>query len=143
MSLLRLRVEAPVKPTESQAKVEDGIKKIFPTLKLRLTGNLIVGESRRPEALERLHQKLRLQAIRDSARKVLRDRREGNRLRFMLNKQAATVSKVSFTDGESPLGPITVTIESSDLERVINYLAPKTRAGKPVKEIKLKDIKSN
>lgn len=141
--MLKLRVEAPVKPTESQAKVEEAIKKIFPTLKLRSTGDLIVGESGRPEALERLHQKLRLQAIRDSARKVLRDRREDNRLRFMLNKQAATVSRVSFTDGESPLGPITVTIESSDLEKVIDYLAPKTHEGKPVKEIKLEEIKSN
>lgn len=141
--MLRLRVEAPVKPTESRAKVEEGIKKIFPALKLRPTGNLVVGESRRPEALERLHQKLRLQAIRDSARKVLRDQREGNRLHFMLNKQAATVSKVSFTDGDSPLGPITVTIESSDLERVIDYLAPRTREGKPVKEVKLEELKSN
>jgi hypothetical protein len=141
--LLRLRVEAPVKPTESRAKVEEGIKNIFPTLKLKLTGNLIVGESRRPEALEKLHQKLRLQTIRDSARKILRNQREGNRLRFMLNKQVATISKVSFTDGESPLGPITVTIESSDLERVIDYLAPRTHEGKPVKEVKLEELKSN
>ncbi|MEA1905276.1 MAG: RNA-binding domain-containing protein [Candidatus Hadarchaeota archaeon] len=143
MSLLKLRIEAPVKPTESQAKIEECIKKIFPTLKLKLTGNLIVGESRRPEALGRLHQKLRLQAIRDSARKILRSRQEGNRLRFMLNKQAATISKVSFTDGESPLGPITVTVKSSDLEKVIDYLAPKTREGKPVKEVKLEEIKPN
>ena len=141
--MFKLRVEAPVKPTESRAKIERAIRKIFPTLELKLTGDLIAGESERPESLERLHQKLRLQAIRDSARKVLRSGRDDNRLRFMLNKQAATVSKVSFTDGESPLGPITVMIESSKPEKVIDYLAPSTHEGKPAKEIKLEELKSN
>jgi predicted RNA binding protein with dsRBD fold (UPF0201 family) len=54
----------------------------------------------------------------------------------MLNKQVATVSKVSFTDDESPLGPIIVTIEALDIERLIDYLAPRTRDGKPIEEIR-------
>ncbi|MCS7131181.1 MAG: hypothetical protein NZ934_00395 [Hadesarchaea archaeon] len=136
---MRLRVEAEVRPTEDPAKVERAVKNIFPTLELSLTENIISGESREVEALDRLRQLLRSQAILDSARSVMRRGMQGGVVRFMLNKQAAAVGKVSFTDGESPLGPITVVIEARDTERLIDYLAPRTANGKPIKEIEYRD----
>jgi predicted RNA binding protein with dsRBD fold (UPF0201 family) len=132
---LKLRVETEVRATEDQTKVEAAIKRIFPTLQLNRVGNYLIGESSDVRTLDRLHQLLRLQAILDSARKVMRVGRRDNTVRFMLNKQVATVSKVSFTNDESPLGPIIVTIEASDIERLIDYLAPRTREGKPIEEI--------
>lgn len=134
--MLRLRVEAEVKPTEDPKKVEAAVKKIFPTLQLNLAGNLLTGESTRAEALDRLHQLLRLQAILDSARRIMRGGLRENVVRFMLNKQVAAVGRVSFTNGESPLGPIVVTLEAPDAEHLIDYLAPRTVNGKPIKEIK-------
>jgi len=131
-----LRVEAEIRPTEDQTKVEAAVKKIFPTLQLSTAGNFLVGESAEVEVLDRLHQLLRLQMILDSARSVMQRGRHGNTVRFMLNKQVATVGKVSFTDGESPLGPIVVMLEAPDIERLIDYLAPRTREGKPIREIK-------
>jgi predicted RNA binding protein with dsRBD fold (UPF0201 family) len=133
---LKLRAETEVRATEDQNKVEAAIKKIFPTLQLSQVGAYLIGESSDVKALDRLHQLLRLQAILDSARKVMRSGRRGNMVKFMLNKQAAAVGKISFTDGESPLGPIVVTLEAKDIERLIDYLAPRTRDGKPIKEIK-------
>jgi predicted RNA binding protein with dsRBD fold (UPF0201 family) len=117
-------------------KVEGAIKRIFPTLQLNRVGNYLIGEMSDVRALDRLHQLLRLQAILDSARKVMRAGKRDNLVRFMLNKQVATVSKVSFTGDESPLGPIVVAIEALDIERLIDYLAPRTRDGKPVEEIR-------
>jgi len=131
-----LSVEAEIRPTEDQTKVEAAVKKIFPTLQLSKAGNFLVGESTEVGALDRLHQLLRLQMILDSARSVMQRERHGNVVRFMLNKQVATVGKVSFTDGESPLGPIVVTLEASDIERLMDYLAPRTREGRPIREIK-------
>ena len=133
---MKLRVEAEVKPTEAREKVEAAVKKIFPTLELSLAENLLFGESSRAEELDRLHQLLRQQAIRDSARGTMLRGRRGNIVRFMLNKQAAFVGKVSFTDGESPLGPIVVTLEAPEVERLIDYLAPRTREGRPIRDIK-------
>ena len=132
---MKTRVEAEVRPTEAKEKVEASVKKIFPTLELTQVGDLLYGESTRVEVLARLHQLLRLQAILDSARKTMLRGRRDNVVRFMLNKQAAFVSRVSFTDGESPLGPIVVTLEAPDIERLIDYLAPRTREGKPIREI--------
>lgn len=136
MASLRLRVEAEVKPTESREKVEAAIKEIFPTLELSQTENLLVGESTSMESLDQLHQLLRQQAIRDSARSVMLRGRQDNAVQFMLNRQAAFVGKVNFSEGESPLGPITVTLEAPDIKRLIDYLAPSTRKSGPSREIK-------
>jgi len=133
---LRLLVEVEVKPTEDKEKVEAAVKKIFPTLELSQNENSLVGKSVRAESLDRLHQLLRGQAIRDSARSVMLRGRRGNLVQFMLNKQVAFVGKVSFTGGESPLGPIVVTLEAPDIERLIDYLAPRTREEKPIREIR-------
>ena len=133
---MRLRVEAEVRETEDQAKVARAIGKIFPLLKLSREEEKLVGESERVECLDRLHQLLRLRAILDSARKVMREGVRGDSTTFMLHKQAAFVGRVSFAEeGESPLGPIVVRLEAPDIERLIDYLAPKTVKGKPVREI--------
>lgn len=132
---MKLQVEAEVKPTEAKEKVEAAIKRIFPMLELSSVGNLLVGKSTSVESLDRLQQLLKQQAIRDSARAVMFRGRQGNLLRFMLNRQVAFVGKVSFTEGESPLGPIVVTLEAPDIERLIDYLAPRTREGKPTREV--------
>lgn len=133
---MRLRVEAEVKPTEAREKVEAAIKQIFPTLELSLIGSSLVGESTRMESLDRLHELLKQQAIRDSARSVMLRSRRGNVVRFMLNRQVAFVGKVSFTGGESPLGPIVVTLEAPEIERLIDYLAPRTQEEKPIREVR-------
>ncbi len=133
---MRLRVEAEVKQTEAREKVEAAIKQIFPTLELSLIGNSLVGESPRVESLDRLHQLLRQQSIRDSARSVMLRSRRGNIVRVMLNRQVAFVGKVSFTEGESPLGPIVVTLEASEIERLIDYLASRTQEENPIRGIR-------
>jgi len=120
-----------VKPTEAREKVEAAIKRIFPALELSAVGNSLVGESAQVESLDQLHQLLRQQAIRDSARSAMFQGKRGNAVQFMLNRQAAFVGKVSFSGGESPLGPIVVTLEAPDIERLIDYLAPSTRESSP------------
>jgi hypothetical protein len=132
---VKLRVEAEVRPTEVKEKVEAALKKIFPTLELRQEGSFLVGEATEVSVLSRLHQLLRLQTILDSTRSVMLAGREGNQISFTLNKQAAFVGRVSFTGEESPLGPIAVNLEAHDTEKLIDYLAPRTRDGKPIKEI--------
>jgi predicted RNA binding protein with dsRBD fold (UPF0201 family) len=130
-----VRVEAEVRPTEAREKVKAAVWKIFPTLELGESGDYIVGESADVASLSRLHQLLRQQMILDSARAVMTSGRREGMTKFMLNKQVAFLGKVSFTDGESPLGPIVVTLEAPDIDRLIDYLAPRTEGGKPTREI--------
>jgi predicted RNA binding protein with dsRBD fold (UPF0201 family) len=132
---LKLRVEAEVRPTETREKVEAAAKKIFPTLELKQVGDYIVGESADVSSLSKLHQLFRQQAILDSARSAMFAGKRRETTQFMLNKQVAFVGRVSFTNGESPLGPILVTLEASDIDRLIDYLAPRTQEGRPIREI--------
>jgi predicted RNA binding protein with dsRBD fold (UPF0201 family) len=132
---LKLRVEAEVRSTEAREKVEAAAKRIFPTLELKQVGDYVAGESVDVGSLSKLHQLLRQQAILDSARSAMLKRKQGGTTRFMLNKQVAFVGRVSFTDGESPLGPIVVTLEAQDIDRLIDYLAPRTKEGRPIREI--------
>lgn len=132
---MKLRVEAEIRPTEEREKVEAAVKRIFPTLELIQAEGRLVGDSTDVSSLSRLHQLLRQQMILDSARSVMLARKRGETTQFMLNKQVASVGKVNFTNGESPLGPIVVTLEAPDLERLIDYLAPRTQEGRPIREI--------
>jgi hypothetical protein len=115
--------------------VRRALSNLFPQLEFTLVEGELIGESEAVASLARFHALLRSQQILDTARSVMFSKRRGNFTRLTLNKQAAYVGKISFTDGESPLGPITVELEASDLERLIDYLAPRTKDGKPIFEI--------
>jgi len=133
---LKLRIEAEVRPTEDPTKVEAAVKNIFPTLELRRDGKFLSGESTEVLSLDRLHYLLRMQMILDSARSVMHRGKHDDIVKFMLNKQVAMVGKLSFTEGESPLGSIVVTLEAPDIDRLVDYLAPRTKEGRPIREIK-------
>lgn len=137
---MKLRVETEVRPTESREKVETAVRKIFPTVTLDLVGNSLMGESVGAEAISRFRQLLRQQGILDAARSVMFANKSDNSTKLLLNKQVAFVGRVSFTDGESPLGPIVVTLEAQDVEILIDYLAPRTHEGKPIKELTTLEI---
>lgn len=128
-------METEIRKTEAQEKVEVAIRNIFPIITLQRVGSSLVGESTDISSLSRFHQLLRQQAILDTARSVMISNKRGGSTRLMLNKQVAFVGKVSFTDGEALLGPIVVTLEAIDIERIIDYLAPRTREGRPIHEI--------
>jgi len=118
----RVRVEVPVHPTESAAKVKLACLNIFPDLAFEEEGDILGGTG---SDVERLRELLRTQRIRDSARDVLiRGRREGI-VRFSLNKQAAYVARVNFGSG-GPLGDLRVAIEAEDTDALIDRVAEST-----------------
>jgi predicted RNA binding protein with dsRBD fold (UPF0201 family) len=47
-----------------------------------------------------------------------------NTLTFYISKQTAFVNEINFSEGNSPLGDIQIKIDSSNLEEVLNWLAP-------------------
>jgi predicted RNA binding protein with dsRBD fold (UPF0201 family) len=132
MDQVTLRVEVDVNPTESEEKVKKALWNIFgdlPTeIKPAQKGSLLTVEAKGEENLSTLRNVLRRDHIRDAARKALYRGLNGNVLIFYLNKQAASAGHVSFSEaeGESPLGPITITIQTEDPQQLIDWLAPRT-----------------
>jgi len=110
-----IRITARCHPTEDRDKVAEAILKIFPDAVLEgddpISG---VGQS-----LENFSELLRKQRIRAAARASLVRGIRGQTVRFSLNKQVATVGKVSFSEEHQPLGSIEVEIEAPDIENAV------------------------
>jgi len=83
----------------------------------------------RTESSTRLKELLRKTRILDTAREVLNRGRQGDRTLFRINKQVALIGKISFVEGETPLGSIEVMLESEDLDEAIDEIAPRTVNG--------------
>jgi predicted RNA binding protein with dsRBD fold (UPF0201 family) len=131
MERVGLHVEAEINPTESQQKVEQAIRNLFGDLRTETKplrkANLLTAEADGIEPLTKLRDLLRRERIRSAARRVFMDGMDRNTIRFCLNKQVAYAGHVSFSkeEGESPLGPIRVTIECEDPRELVDWIAPK------------------
>jgi len=134
--MIELSASVAVRPTESPEKVAGALKMLFPGIELAESVGQIEGRGG-AESLSTFHRLLREQRILDTARSVMLRGRVGDSIQFRLNKQAATVGKVSFPPEEEPLGSIHVQIRGPEM--LIDWLAPETLDGKPVEEINLEE----
>jgi predicted RNA binding protein with dsRBD fold (UPF0201 family) len=121
-----------VNPTESEDKVKKAVWNLFGELPFEIKpiqkGSVLTVDAKELEALRTLQNVLRRDHIRDASRKALFRSLRGNTFTFFLNKQAAFAGHVSFSEAEaeSPLGPITVTIETDEPQQLLDWLAPRT-----------------
>ena len=128
-------------------KVQAAVLNLFPKLHVTIEeqgASFLAASGEGCEALSELKSLISQERIPDSARRVLRRSAKGESVVFYLNKQVATVKQLSFSEpeGESPLGPIAVAIESDRLEEVIDWLAPRT-PGPQSRRGTSKDMKSS
>lgn len=102
-----VEVSVPVHPTEDVNKVRSAALKIFPDGVARAEGDLVILVAGSMDAF--VH-KVKDQRIKDTALMVLRRSIDGTTLHFFLNKQAAFMGVVNFTDGDSGLGDLEVKV---------------------------------
>jgi len=137
---VKIVVEAEVRPTEDEEKVKRAVLNFFTPSSIKVEergrGRVLIAEAEGPEALQKLHSKLREQRILDAARSMIIRWSSEDRVVFYLHKQAAFMNYITFClpEGESPLGPIKVEILESNVKAVIDWLAPPTSRGKPLFE---------
>ena len=122
--------ESMVNPTEDPTKVERALHNIFPSAHVARTslGKDVTRLEARGDGLEflsTLRSLIRQERIRSAARSILLKGTSGNHIQFYLNKQAAFAGRASFCapTGESPLGPISIRVETPEVNRVIDFLA--------------------
>lgn len=139
--MARVRVEAEIRPTEDPEKVKKAVLAVIRPDSLRVEDlgsgyRLLVAEAYSLQSLVRLHERLRAERILDAARSYMLRGIEDGVLTFKLNKQAAAVGRISLVDldAEAPMGPIVVTVEHPRPREVVDWLAPPTRMGRPVRE---------
>ncbi len=131
---VEIEIETEVHPTEDVDKVVQAVKNLFPDAEIEIEDGKLRA---RAWDLKKFRDLLRRQRILDTARTELFKGRSGNEITIYLNKQTAYISKVNFADEDAILSPIKVTFKLYGIPvgRFIDYLAPATKAGKPIKEI--------
>jgi predicted RNA binding protein with dsRBD fold (UPF0201 family) len=126
--MVEIRLSVRCFPTENRDKIVEAIIGLFPDAE-------VVGDDpilARSASVDAFGDILRRYRIRDAARAVMRRGHKGNSTSFLLNKQVATVGKVSFSEENHPLGDIEVTIVSDNIDELIDSIAPNTRMEKHI-----------
>jgi uncharacterized protein len=122
-----LKVEAPVNPSEYPEKVITAITNVIDKCSPELRyANKAIGRSTESESLSTIYDQVRSRSAIAVLRRMLLVNRIGNTTWFLLNKQAAVAGSVVIIENEqeSPLGPITVTIDCEELDALVDWLAP-------------------
>ncbi len=127
-----VQITAPVKETELEERVATAVTNLFPEADVRShPGELIA----RCNTMTRFSERLREQAILETARDTFLANRDGDTFQFHLKKQAAFQGVVNFVVGNpSELGDlhVRVRVEEPDVETFIDYIAPPTEDGRPL-----------
>ena len=114
-----IEITVMVYPTEVEERVRTAVLNLFPDAEIETMES---GLSAKASSLEVFSTKLRDQRIRDTARSVLHRLKSGDSINFTLNKQAAFVGKVNFTEGDSLLGDLEVKIPTDEPDALIDRL---------------------
>jgi uncharacterized protein len=122
-----VRAETPLNPSEDSEKVNAALRNVMDDCYIDSKHGRIFGRSIGSESLRTIYEHVRSKAALGVLRKALLNNRIGDATWFLLNKQAAAAGVVVIVENkeESPLGAIKVTIESEELNTVIEWLAPK------------------
>jgi uncharacterized protein len=125
-SLVELKVEARVNPSESPERVKNAVANIIQCTPEFRYGSKVIGKSFGGESLRTIYEQIRSRTAMGVLRRVLLFNRAYNSTWFLLNKQAAATGIVVVVDDEreSPLGPVRVTISCEELDALIDWLVP-------------------
>jgi len=108
-----LKGRLPILPTEDPEKVLLCVLNLFPGSEVISSKEEVTFQTTDPTKFIEL---LREQQIRDTAVMIIERRTLEDSTSFILNKQAAFMGKVNFTDGDSTLGDLHIDVLEGALE---------------------------
>ena len=101
------------------------ISNIFPHSDIKNENFSIKAQSNELRSLEKIYESIVSTQSRKSYTRNLENNLEENSTWFFLNKQAAFVDQIAICDEaeESPLGPIKVILNSSNIDGIIDWIS--------------------
>ena len=127
LSLIEVKAEAAVNPSEDPQKVLDSISNMVERCSPEFRyGSRAIGRAAGAEALALIYEQVRSRSAMGVLRRMMVDNRAGDSTWFFLNKQAAAagIAVVVEDEQESPLGPIRITVNCEELDALTDWLAP-------------------
>ena len=113
-----------VNPSESIEKIEKAISNIFPYSIINNNNLSINAQSKELRSFEKIYQFIHNNKLQKNYLRLLEDHLQDDTTWFYLNKQAAFVEQIAICEesDESPLGPIKVSITSSNIDAIIDWI---------------------
>lgn len=120
----KIEVFCTINPSESIEKVEQTISSIFPYSVIKNNEFTINAISKELRSFEKIYHFVHNNKLQKNFLRSLEDNLENDTTWFYLNKQAAFVEQIAICEefDESPLGPIKVTLSSSNIDRIIDWI---------------------
>ena len=120
----KIEVFCTINPSESIEKVEQTISNIFPYSVIKNNEYTINAISKELRSFEKIYHFIHNNKLQKNFLRSLEDNLKNDTTWFYLNKQAAFVEQIAICEefDESPLGPIKVTLTSSNIDRVIDWI---------------------
>ena len=120
----KIEMFCTVNPSESIEKIEKTISNIFPYSIINNNNLTIHAQSKELRSFEKIYQFIHNNKLQKNYLRSLEDHLQDDTTWFYLNKQAAFVEQIAICEesNESPLGPIKVTITSSNIDAIIDWL---------------------
>ena len=121
----KIEMVCPVNLSEDPDKVIQAISNIFPHSNIKNENFSIKAQSNELRSLEKIYEFIISTQSQKSYTRNLENNLDGNSTWFFLNKQAAFVDQVAICDEaeESPLGPIKVILNSSNIDGIIDWIS--------------------
>jgi len=120
----KIEIISNVNPSEDLKKVETAILNIFQNAKIKSDDFSVISNSKDLHLLEKIYDVIHSNHSQNIYRRQLEKNLENDSTWFYLNKQAAFVGTAALCEEaeESPLGPIKVTLTSSNIDGTIDWL---------------------
>ena len=120
----KIEVFCTINPSESIEKVEQTISNIFPYSVIKNNEYTINAISKELSSFEKIYHFIHNNKLQKIFLRSLEDNLKNDTTWFYLNKQAAFVEQIAICEefDESPLGPIKVTLTSSNIDRIIDWI---------------------
>lgn len=121
----KIEMVCSVNSSEDPDKVIRAISNVFPHSNIKNENFSIKAQSNELRSLEKIYESIISTQSQKSYTRNLESNLEGNSTWFFLNKQAAFVDQVAICDWaeESPLGPIKVILNSSNIDEIIDWIS--------------------
>jgi len=121
----KIEMVCPVNLSEDPDKVIQAISNVFPHSTIKNENFSIKAQSNELRSLEKIYESVISTQSQKSYTRNLENNLDGNSTWFFLNKQAAFVDQVAICDEseESPLGPIKVILNSSNIDGIIDWIS--------------------
>ena len=111
-------------PSEDPEKIKQALSNILIDTDITINNEYVKATSSNLESLKKIYESIHSHQSANAYRRQLNQNLNSNSSWFYLNKQAAFANVVALCSesDESPLGPIKIILNSSDIDTIIDWL---------------------